>query len=68
MLVLDDLHWAKKGTIAILRHVARFVSASCLGIRERKLYTILVHKTKLGRYESWNFCRIDLHGLLVAPS
>ena len=68
MLVLDDLHWAKKGTIAILRHVARFVSASCLGILERKLYTLLVHRIKLRRYETWNSCRIALHGLLVAPS
>ncbi|MDP9238524.1 MAG: AAA family ATPase [Chloroflexota bacterium] len=26
VLVLDDLHWADKGTIAMLRHVARFVT------------------------------------------
>jgi class 3 adenylate cyclase/tetratricopeptide (TPR) repeat protein len=26
VLVLDDLHWADKGTIAMLRHVARFVA------------------------------------------
>ena len=25
VLVLDDLHWAERGTIAMLRHVARFV-------------------------------------------
>jgi hypothetical protein len=26
VLVLDDLHWADKGTIAMMRHVARFVT------------------------------------------
>jgi class 3 adenylate cyclase/tetratricopeptide (TPR) repeat protein len=26
VLVIDDLHWADKGTIAMLRHVARFVT------------------------------------------
>jgi DNA-binding CsgD family transcriptional regulator len=26
VLVLDDLHWADKGTIAMLRHIARFAS------------------------------------------
>jgi DNA-binding CsgD family transcriptional regulator len=30
VLVLDDLHWADKGTIAMLRHVARFAKQNCI--------------------------------------
>jgi DNA-binding CsgD family transcriptional regulator len=32
VLVLDDLHWADKGTIAMLRHVARFAKQNCIVI------------------------------------
>lgn len=68
VLVLDDLHWADRGTIAMLRHVARFIARNRILIvgayrdveldRQHPLADALGALRREAEYE-----RIDLKGL-----